>query len=132
MTGKQYVGIDFFPNAPKYDFDISVSPQVLQAVPSVLDDFEQSLANLVKHSDRLVNNTDRLVKKLDREVIPRLNQTLGNVSAVTASDSPLQLDMRNALRELTKAAGSIKALTDMLDQQPQSVLFGKPPERSKP
>lgn len=132
LTGKQYVGIDFYPNAPKYNFDISASPQVLQAVPSVLDDFEQSLANLIKNADKLVINTDKLVKKLDREVIPGLNQTLSNVSAVTASDSPLQLDMRNTLRELTKAAGSIKTLTDMLDQQPQSVLFGKPPERSKP
>ena len=98
----------------------------------MLDDFEQSLANLIKNADKLVINTDKLVKKLDREVIPGLNQTLSNVSAVTASDSPLQLDMRNTLRELTKAASSIKTLTDMLDQQPQSVLFGKPPERSKP
>ena len=131
LTGKQYVGIDFFPNAPKYKFDTTATPFVLQAVPSVLDDVEQSLANLIKNADKLVNNTDRLVKKLDREVIPGLNQTLSNVSAVTASDSPLQLDMRNTLRELSKAAGSFKTLADMLDQQPQSVLYGKPAERSK-
>jgi paraquat-inducible protein B len=39
--------------------------------------------------------------------------------------------MRDSMRELTKAATSIKALTDMLDQQPQSLIFGKPAEETK-
>jgi paraquat-inducible protein B len=50
---------------------------------------------------------------------------------VTASDSPLQTDMRDSLREIAKAASSMKTLTDMLDQQPQSLIFGKPAEAVK-
>ena len=124
LTGQQFVGIDFFPDAPKYNFDVSKTPLVMQAVPSVFDNLEQSVANLIK-------NTDKMVKRLDLEVIPELSQTLKNVKAVTASDSPLQIDLRNSLREVSKAAGSIKTLTDMLDQQPQSLIFGKPSEKSK-
>ncbi len=124
LTGMQYVGIDFFPSAPKYNVDISKSPLVMQAVPSLIDNLEQSVSSLIK-------NTDKMVKKLDAEVIPELSQTLKNVNAMTASDSPLQTDLRDTLREFTKAAGSIKTLTDMLDQQPQSLIFGKPQDKSK-
>jgi paraquat-inducible protein B len=124
LTGMQYVGIDFFPAAPKYNVDVSKSPLVMQAVPSLIDNLEQSVSSLIK-------NADKMVKKLDAEVIPELSQTLKNVNALTATDSPLQTDLRDSLREVAKAAGSIKTLTDMLDQQPQSLIFGKPQEKSK-
>lgn len=124
LTGLQYVGIDFFPSAPKYNVDISKSPIVMQAVPSFIDNLEKSVSDLIK-------NTDKLVKKLDAEVIPELSQALKNVNGMTASDSLLQTDIRDSLREVAKAAGAIKALTEMLDQQPQSLIFGKPSERSK-
>lgn len=124
LTGAQYVGIDFFPGAPKYSVDVSKSPLVLQSVPSMIDNLELSISSLIK-------NADKMVKKLDAEVIPQLSQALKNVNALTANDSPLQTDLRDSLRELSKAAGSIKTLADMLDQQPQSVIFGKPEEKSK-
>lgn len=124
LTGQQYIGIDFFPNAPKYALDTSKSPMEIPSVPGVFDNLEQSLASVVK-------NTDALVKKLDGEVIPELSQTLKNINTITASDSPLQTDMRDSLREISKAASSIKTLTDMLDQQPQSLIFGKPSDGVK-
>lgn len=124
LTGQQYIGIDLYPNAPKYNFDITKSPLVMQAVPSLFENLEESVASLVV-------NANKMVKKLDVHVIPELSQTLANVKAVTASDSPLQTDLRDALREITKAADSIKNLSDMLDQQPQSLIFGKPQEQSK-
>lgn len=125
LTGQQYVGIDFFPNAPKYAFNTKRYPLELRAVPGAFDDIEKSVADVIK-------NTNKLVKQLDNEVIPELNQALKNINAITASDSPLQTDMRDSLREVSKAANSIKSLSDMLDQQPQSLLFGKPTEESKP
>lgn len=124
LTGQLYIGIDLFPDAPKYNFDISKSPVEIRAIPSAFDSFEQSVSSIAK-------NTDILIKKLDAEVIPELNKTLKNINAVTASDSPLLLDMRDSLREVSKAASSMKTLTDMLDNQPQSLIFGKPSEGSK-
>ena len=124
ITGQQYIGIDIFPDAPKYVFDISKTPLEMRAVSGALDNVEQSLASVVK-------NTDTLLKKHDVEVIPELNQALKNFTSITASDSPLQTDMRDSLREISKAASSMKTLTDMLDQQPQSLIFGKPAADSK-
>ena len=124
LTGQLYIGIDLFPDAPKYNIDTSKSPLEIRAIPSTFDNLEQSVVSVVK-------NTDILIKKLDAEVIPELNKTLRNINAVTASDSPLLLDMRDSLREVSKAASSVKTLTDMLDNQPQSLIFGKPSEGSK-
>ena len=124
LTGAQYVGIDFFPKAPKYALNVSKTPWEIPAVPSTLDDMEKTLSRVVK-------NTDRVLTKLDDQVIPQFNQTLKNVNSMTASDSPLQTDLRDSLRSLTKAADSLKTLSDMLDQQPQSLLFGKPSQGAK-
>jgi paraquat-inducible protein B len=88
------------------------------------DNIEQSISSTIK-------NADALIKKLDSELIPELSQSLKNINAITAGDSPLQIDIRDSLREISKAASSVKTLTDMLEQQPQSLIFGKPAEGSK-
>jgi paraquat-inducible protein B len=124
LTGQKYLAIDMFPDAPKYVFDVTKAPIQMQSVPGTFDDLEQSVASAIK-------NTDTLVKKIDAEVIPELNQAFKNINNITASESPLQLDIRDSLREVSKAASSVKRLTDMLEQQPQSLIFGKPSEGSK-
>ena len=124
LTGQQYIAIDFFPDAPKYTFNASKYPPELPVIPGALEDAEKTVANVLK-------NTDRLVKKLDDQIIPEFDKTLKNINAITEGDSPLVTDMRDSMRELTKAATSIKTLTDMLDQQPQSLIFGKPAEGIK-
>ena len=96
----------------------------MQAVPGTFDDLEQSVASALK-------NTDALIKKIDTEVLPELSQSLKNINSITATESPLQLDIRDSLREIAKAASSVRVLTDMLEQQPQSLIFGKPSEGSK-
>jgi paraquat-inducible protein B len=124
LTGQKYIGIDIFPNAPKYTLDLSRNPLELPAIPNELDDVEKSLTSVIK-------NTDKLVKKLDNQIIPQFDKTLKNVNTMTDGDSPLLIDMRDSLREITKAANSVKTLTDMLDQQPQSIIYGKPTQESK-
>lgn len=117
LTGQQYVAIDFFPDAPKYTLDTKKRPLQLPSVPGSFDDMEKSVSGIVK--------------KLDNETLPELNKTLKNADALLASDSPLQTDLRETLRELSKAASAMKRLADTLDQQPQSIIFGKPSEESK-
>lgn len=119
LTGEKYVGLDFYPKAPKYKSDMSKEPIEIQAIPEEFNALEQSVADVLA-------NTDKLLKKLDANIVPELKQVLSNVDDMTKSDSPLLIDIRDSLRELTKAANSIKILADMLDQQPQSLIYGKP------
>lgn len=124
LTGQQYIAMDFFPDAPKFTLNTKKTPIQIPSIPGTFDDIEQSVSGIVK-------NTDRLVKKLDNETLPEVNKVLKNADALLASDSPMQTDLRETLRELSKAAGSLKRLADMLDQQPQSILIGKPSEETK-
>lgn len=124
LTGQQYVALDFFPDAPKYTLDTKKVPLQLPAIAGNFDDMERSVASVVK-------NTDKLIKKLDDETLPEFNKALKNADSLLASDSPLQMDLRDTLRELSKAASSLKRLADTLDQQPQSIIFGKPSEEAK-
>ena len=138
LTGQLYIGVDFFPKAPKVKFDASQFPIEIPAIPGAFDELEETGARVVKKTDVLLGNMDTLIKRLDAETVPELNQALTearramqNAESVMASDSPLQTDLREALRELTRTAASIKALSDSLDRQPQSLIFGKPPEETK-
>jgi paraquat-inducible protein B len=117
LTGQQYVALDFFPDVPKYALNPKEKPMQLPSIPGSFDDMEKSVAGIVK--------------KLDTQTLPDLNKTLNSANALLSSDSPLQMDLRDTLRELTKAASSLKKLADTLDQQPQSIIFGKPSEESK-
>ena len=117
LTGQQYVALDFFPDSPKYTLNPKEKPIQLPSIPGSFDDMEKSVAGIVK--------------KLDTQTLPDLNKTLKSADALLSNDSPLQMDLRDTLRELTKAASSLKKLADTLDQQPQSIIFGKPSEESK-
>ena len=138
LTGQQYIGVDFFRDTPKFTLDIAKYPLEMPAVPSSLEELEKTVARMIKKMDGILSDTEKLMKRLDTETMPEFNKTLieakgvlKNAEVVMASDSPLQTDLRDALRELTRAASSLKKLTDMLDQQPQSLIFGKPPEEIK-
>ena len=41
------------------------------------------------------------------------------------------LGMRQTLQELTRAAGSVRVLTDYLERHPESLLRGKPDDNKK-
>ena len=40
-------------------------------------------------------------------------------------DSPLQLELRETLREVGKAAIAVRNLADLLERQPESLISGK-------
>ena len=124
LTGQQYVTLDFYPDAPKFTLNLKEKLLEFPSIPGSFDDIDKSVASIVK-------NTDKLVKKLDEETLPEFNKTIKNADNLLASDSPLQMDLRDTLRELTKAASALKKLADTRDQQPQSILFGKPSEEAK-
>jgi paraquat-inducible protein B len=157
LTGQSYVALDFFPDAPKARFDPAKQPLELPTVPGTLEDLEATVASIVKKLDRVqyeeigadlrqvlatldqtLKNTDVVVQRLGAETAPELNRTLEearralkSAEGTLATESPLQTDLREALREITRAAASIRTLADYLDRHPQSLLLGKPAEEPK-
>lgn len=48
---------------------------------------------------------------------------------MVAADAPLQQDLRDTLREVSRAAASLRVLTDYLEQHPEALIRGKPEEK---
>ncbi len=106
-------------------------------------DLQQSLSSL----DRTLVSAEQLVKGLRNDVSPEITaamkdvrqtlaaagktldatgKTMKSAERAIADDAPLQQDLRQALREISRAAGSLRVLTDYLEQHPESLLRGKP------
>nr|WP_315237378.1 MlaD family protein [uncultured Albidiferax sp.] len=102
-------------------------------------DLRKTLATL----DTTLTSAEQLVKKLNNDVAPEMtaamrdvrktintaNETLSSAGRTLSEDAPLQQDLRQTLREVNRAAASIKVLTDYLERHPESLLRGKPEEK---
>jgi len=155
LTGQLFVDLDFYPNAPprhvvyagKYP-EIPTTPATLQAVSEAVNKFVDRLEKLpledvvtelregIKGLNETITVTKGLVSRLGAEVAPQAKatleqaeKTLASVERVVSSDAPLSQDLQQALREFAEAARSIRVLTDYLERNPDSIIFGKGNER---
>jgi paraquat-inducible protein B len=96
-----------------------------------------TLAQTLKSAEKMVNH-------LDTEVTPGLKTTLDGLHGTLATadgmlkntnatlvgtDAPAQQELRDALQEITRAARSLRLLTDFLERHPESLLRGKSKEK---
>lgn len=145
LTGQLYIALDFFPQAAKAGFDWDQSPPRLPTTQGTFGELQATLATLSKKLDRvpidaIATDLDdtlvaarRLIERLDTDVAPAAKDTLDNASrtlrsaqATLATDAPLQSDLRETLRELTRTLGSVRDLVDYLERHPESLVRGKP------
>ncbi|MBS6361237.1 MlaD family protein [Burkholderia sp.] len=145
LTSQLYVSLDFFPKAPAVKIDPSRVPAELPTVPNTLDELQLQVADIAKKLDKVpfdqiganlnhaLANADKLFRQLDTEVAPQARdtlsaakQTFSTAEATLQQDSPLQSDVRGALKELTRTLQSLNALSDYLERHPESLLKGKP------
>lgn len=158
ITGQLYVSLDFFPNAKKVPpFDRSKLPYEVPTVPSTLSDVEASLVRLMKRLDNLpleqvssdlrqalasldvtLKTTTGAIQRLDSNVTPELlstlesaNKALTSADRALATDSPLQQDARETMREVGRAAEALRTLADYLERHPEALIRGKQEEPRK-
>ena len=151
LTGQQYVQLDFFPKAAKASTDASKVPAEIPTIAGGFGELQESIQNIasklekvpfdklaedlrtaLKSLDATLRKADTLVGQLSSDVAPELKatleqarKTLGSAETALGSNSPLQGDLRETLLEVTRAAESVKALTDYLERHPESLLRGK-------
>lgn len=99
----------------------------------------RSLDTTLKSAEKLLSNLDGTVIPEARSVLQETRQsledvrktlgearkTLGGANQVLAADAPVQLDLRETLREVSRAAQSLRVLGDYLEQHPESLIRGK-------
>jgi len=91
------------------------------------------LRGTLESLNRTLANVGLLATNVDRDVTPELKQAIADMrQAVVAVDrnlaesAPLKQDVREALREISRAAESLRNLTEYLEQHPEALIRGKP------
>ena len=132
LTGQLYIGFDFFPDAPPFVIDWDAKIPEFPSMPGTLGAIKHDITSILKKADTMMTQVEELSYKLNHNLEPELSDTLKQATKTLATiqdtlkdDSPLQQDLQMALRELTKAARSIKTLADYLERHPESLIGGK-------
>lgn len=139
LSGQRYIALDFFANAKAGKIDWSRRRPELPVQPGTLNSLQDQLLAIVESLRHTMQHVDQLVVRLDKEVVPELTATLkdarktldsaermlSSADKALVSDAPLQLEMRDTLREVGKAATAVRNLADLLERQPEALLSGK-------
>jgi paraquat-inducible protein B len=151
LTGQMYVAFDLFPQVPPATIDWTKNPPVFPTEPGTLLELQAMLMNIGKTLEKMpleqiggdlrvalqsLNRTlvsaEQAVRRVDKEITPTAKsvledsrRTLNSVERTLASDAPLQQDLRRSLRDLSRAAQSLRELTEFLERQPESLIRGK-------
>ncbi len=102
----------------------------LSKVP--FDQIATELQQSLKAFKGTLDSAGQLAEKLNNDVAPEITvamkdvrKTLTAAERTFAEDAPLQQDLRQTLQELTRAAASLRILTDYLERHPEAVIRGK-------
>ena len=90
------------------------------------------LQEAARNLDAVLKEMRLFVSELRTGVTPEIAATMvqaqkaiAQVESALGSETPLQVNLNNALQELTAAARSLRALTDYLERHPESLIYGK-------
>ena len=151
LTGQMFIAMDFFPKAPPAKIDWTRNPPVFPTEPGTLVELQATLMNISKKIEsmpldrigedlrttlqslnRTLVSSEQMVKRLDKDVTPSAKAALDDARRMLtsaertlASDAPLQQDLRTSLQDLSRAAQSLRELTELLGRQPESLIQGK-------
>lgn len=101
----------------------------------IAGDVRQTLKTL----DTTLEAATKVAKRLDQETAPEVAATLADlrkalatadralakVDGVLADDSPVQQDLRETLREASRAAAATRVLLEQIEQRPEALIRGK-------
>jgi paraquat-inducible protein B len=151
LTGQMYVSLGMFPDAAPAKINWATSPPEFPTHPGMMVELQATLMNISKKLENMpidkiggdlrvtlqsLNRTlvgaEQMVKRMDKEVAPAAKLALDDARRLLvtteqtlSSDSPLQQDLRTSLRDLSRAAQSLRELTELLERQPESLIRGK-------
>lgn len=118
--------------------------QIAQKIEKLpLEELAGDARKAVQSLDTTLKSADKMLRQVDGTVVPEVRTTLddvrktldefrtavGGAKQALSADAPLQHDMRDAMRELSRAAQSLRGLAEYLDRNPEALLRGKKEEQ---
>jgi paraquat-inducible protein B len=154
VTGQLYIDLDFVPHAPRTAINWNTSRPQMPSVDGGLNALADKLGDIATKLDQLpvdqisaqllktlqelqgtLHGTSALVGHLNDDITPEVTAALGNarqalkaVESTLSDASPLQSDLRDTLKQLSRSARTLADLSDYLEQHPESLIRGKPPD----
>jgi paraquat-inducible protein B len=145
ITGQMYVALDFVPKAQAAKLESRGGRLLIPTAPGSIEQIQKQLQDIVdqlhkmpfgeigNHLNGTLRHADGVLRQLDDDIAPQARQLLDDAhksveqlnANVTANDAPLQRDARSTLEEIGRAAYSLRALSDYLEQHPEAILRGK-------
>ncbi|MDX2168612.1 MAG: MlaD family protein [Deltaproteobacteria bacterium] len=143
LTGALFVTFDFHPEAPPATVDWSTQPPRLPTAPGQFQALEARLANIVKKIDEMPlqaigNDLRKSIADLDRllvgaeatldkadTLVDNADALIQNANRMVEPNSLLGTELATTLQELTRAARSLRVLTDYLERHPEALIRGK-------
>jgi paraquat-inducible protein B len=151
LTGQQIIDLGFYPEAKKVKMAFVDGDPVIPTVGGSLEQIQESIARITSRLEKVpfeeigselqqvlveakatLKQTGEFAGKLNNETAPQLKatldelkQTLVELQGTVGKDSPLNYNAKKTLEELTLTLRALRELTETLDRQPQSVIFGK-------
>jgi len=149
VTHQLYLALDFFPvKGAKVNW--AASPPQLPTQKATLVELETAIGSLAAKLEKVplddlagdlrqtLQSAQRLIDHIDAEVasevgptLAQARKTLASADRLLTSDSPLQTDTRQAMREVARAAQAFRVLADYLERHPEALLVGKKDEATK-
>ena len=104
-------------------------PEVMDAINDLKSSLE-AFKSMVRKVDRRVepvasNLEDAIIE--GRRALEKVGDTLGLMDKVLNPDSPLQFRLIQLTEELAETARSIRNFVDMMERNPNAIIFGKTP-----
>ena len=110
--------------------------QTLQNGNKLIKQLDQETAPearaVLADAGRTLQNANKLIEQLGAETAPEaraalaeVRRTMATIDRAIAPDAPLQRDLQQALREVSRAAQAFRVLADYLERHPESLLRGK-------
>ncbi len=132
VSGQMLVALDFFKGSPPAKVIWENSPPIMPTIPG-------SLARIEERVQELLASASELLAKLKAVPLDQLSQdastamrsldsTLKHVDRQMEDGSMLQQDLRDSLREISKAAAEARIFLEYQSRYPESLIKGKAKE----
>ncbi len=125
--------------------------QIVQKIDKLpLEELAGDARQVIKTLDATLKGADQLLRNVDAVIVPEARsmltdvrssleevrttleearKTMGSAKQTLSPDAPLQKDLREAMREMNRAAQSLRGLGDYLERHPESLIWGKKEEQ---
>ncbi len=126
------------------DIEAKISGIVAKLDKLPLEAIGADLTKALVTLDQTLQDASKTLSHIDAELTPGVKTTLDELrgaiatadrvlkntdTTIVGKDAPAQQDLRDALQEITRAARSLRILTDYLERHPESLIRGKTEEQ---